>query len=102
MVDSTPSGDVVDQSAARTPEPVVESDACGQREEALGDASAQVVEGASAVALQGEDVLAGPEDRLDPLPDRGEMDAVVGLVLARGADERGAELTDRRGEVPAG
>jgi hypothetical protein len=32
------------------PEPVVERDACAQRQEALGDASTQVVEGAGAVA----------------------------------------------------
>jgi len=101
MVDSTPSGDVVDQGAARTPEPVVERDACRKRQEALGDASAQVVKGAGAVALQGEDVLAGPKDRLDPLADRGEVDAVVGLVLSSGPDDRGLEGADRLGEVLA-
>src|SRR6187200_319293 len=102
MVDSTPSGDIVDQGAARTPEPVVERDACGQCQEPLGDASAQVVEGASAVALEGEDVLAGPEDRLDPLAYRSEMNPVAGLVLSRRPDDRGVELTDRRGELTPG
>src|SRR6478736_3630064 len=101
MVDSTPSGDVVDQGAAWTPKPVVERDACGQRQKALGNASAQVVKGASAVALQGEDVLAGPKDRLDPLSYRGEMDAVVGLVLSRRPEDRGVEVADRLGKLAA-
>src|SRR6188474_1197949 len=102
MVDSTPSGDVVDQSAARTPEPVVERDACSQCQEALGDANAQVCEGAGTVALEGEDVLAGPEDRLDALADRSEVKDTAGLVLARRADEGGAELSDRGGKAAPG
>src|ERR1700724_2715051 len=101
MLDSTPSGDVVDQSAARTPEPVVERDTCGQRQKALGDADAQVVKGAGAVALEGEDVLAGPEDRLDPLADRSEMQGAVGLVFSSRPEDRGVEVSDRLGEVAA-
>ena len=102
MVDSTPSGDVVDQGAARTTEPVVERDAGGQGQEALSDADTQVVKGARAVALEGEDVLAGPEDRLDPLADRSKVDGAVGLVLACRSDDRGPEPTGRRGEsLPA-
>lgn len=102
MVDSTPSGDVVDQGATRTPEPVVERDCGSQRQEALGDADAQVMKGASAVALQGEDVLAGPKDRLDALSYRGEMKAAVGLVLSRRSDDRGVESVDRCCEVAPG
>src|SRR6188474_27286 len=102
MVDSTPSGDVVDQGATRTPEPVVERDACGQCQEALGDASTQVVQGASAMALEGEDVLAGPKDRLDSLSDRSEVNAVVGLVLSGRPEDRCVELVDRRGELAPG
>src|SRR5260221_8127280 len=102
MVDSTPSGDVVDQSAARAPEPVVEREGGGQGQEALGDASAQVVKGAGAVALEGEDVLAGPEDRLDPLADRSEVDCAGGPVLASRPCDRGLELSDRFGEAAAG
>lgn len=93
--DSTPSGDVVDQGAARAPEPVVERDARSQRQEALGDANAQVVKGAGAVALQGEDALAGPEDRLDALSDRGEMKDALGLVPSRRPDDRCVELAGR-------
>src|SRR5262249_22827597 len=99
MVDSTPSGDVVDQGAARTPEPVVERDACGQRQEARSDANAQVVQGAGAVALEGEDVLAGPEDRLDPLADRSEVNSVVGLISASRPHDRGVEVGECLGEV---
>src|SRR5215204_541773 len=102
MVDSTPSGDIVDQGATRTTEPVVERNACGQCQEALGNASTQVVEGASAVALEGEDVLAGPEDRLHPLADRREVNGTVGLVLASRSHDRGAKACDRCGKAPPG
>lgn len=102
MVDSTPSGDVIDQGAARTPEPVVERDACSKRQEALGDASAQVVKGAGAVALEGEDVLACPEDRLDPLANRGEVNRALRLVLSSRPDDPGLQLVDRRGELAPG
>ena len=49
------------------------------------------VEGAGAVAFEGEQVFAGPEDRLDPLPDRCEVRAVSGFVFAAGANDRGVE-----------
>lgn len=64
----------------------------------LCDANTQVVKGASAVALEGDDVLSGPKDRPDPLADRGEVNAVVGLVLSRRPDNGGVELVDCRGE----
>ena len=35
-------------------------------------------------ALEGEDVLAGPEDALDALSDRREVEAFSGLVFASG------------------
>ena len=65
MIDSTPaaSGAVVDEGAAGPTQPVVEADAGGQAEEAREDALAQARQGARPVALQGEQVLAGPEDR---------------------------------------
>ena len=52
---------------------MVERDCCGEREEACADASRESVEGAGAVAFEGEQVLAGLEGRFDPLPDRGEV-----------------------------
>jgi len=88
MSDSTAPGDVVEESAARTPESVIEGDATGERHEAFGNAHPEVVQRAGAVALQGEDVLAGLEDRLGPLADRGEAKAVGWLVLVGRPEER--------------
>src|SRR5438094_2938828 len=102
MVDSTSLGDVVDEGSAWAAELVVEADAGGEAEEALEDAFADAGEGAGAVALEGEQVFAGPEDRLDPLADRGEMGAWAGFVLASGPDDRGVEFADGFGEGAAG
>ena len=82
MVDATGSGDVVDQCAGRASELVVEGDAGGEGEEALEDAFSEAVEGAGAVAFEGEEVFASPEDGLDPLPDRGEVWPVLWLALS--------------------
>jgi hypothetical protein len=51
------------------------------------------------VALEGEDVLAGPKDRLDRLADRREVKAVVGLVFAGRPGDRGVQLAGGCGEV---
>src|SRR5271157_3075919 len=102
MVDSTRSGDIVDECAAWAAEFVVEVDACGECEEALEDAFFDAVEGAGAVAFEGEQVFAGPEDRLDPLPDRCEVRPLPGLVFASGTDEGGVEFADSLGERAAG
>src|ERR1700694_396176 len=103
MVDSALGlGAVVDEGSAGAAELVVEGDACGEAEEALKDAFANAAEGAGAVAFEGEQVFAGPEDRFDALADGGEVGAVAGLVLAPGSDDRGVELADSDGEGPAG
>src|SRR5579872_3329392 len=102
MVDSTRSGDVVDECAARSAELVVEDDCCGEAEEALKDAFAEAREGAGAVAFEGEQVFAGPEDALDALADRRQVGALAGLVFAAWPDERGAAFGDVGGEVAAG
>ena len=104
MIDSTPtpSGAVVDQGTARAPEPVVEADAGRQAEEAREDALAQAGHGARSVALQGEQVLAGPEDRLDALADGGEVRAAAGLVGARRTRHSHAEIGGGSGELAAG
>ena len=60
MVDSTRSGDVVDECAARSSELVVEDDAGGEAEEALQDALPDSGNGAGAVAFECEEVVAGP------------------------------------------
>ena len=62
----------------------------------------EAVEGAGAVAFEGEQVFAGLEDRLDPLPDRGEVRAVSGFVFAAGTDDRGVEVGGELFELAAG
>ena len=59
MVDSTESGDVVDQGAAGATQLVIEHDAGRQGEKALGDALCDAGEGTRTVAVEGQDVLAG-------------------------------------------
>ena len=66
---------VVDECAAGAAELVVEHDGGGERGESGAEADAEVVQGAGAVAFEGEDVFAGLEDRFDPLADRGEVRA---------------------------
>src|SRR5512144_1151629 len=92
---ATDSGRVAGERAAGAAEAVVERDGGGERGEAHGDAHEEVVEGAGAVAFEAEDVLGGPEDRFDALPDRGQGRAGAALVLAARAQDRGVE----RGEV---
>src|SRR5215211_9555101 len=102
MINSTASGNERDQGARRPPEPPVDVDGCGERQQPRGDSGAQAGDRSRPVALEGEDVLAGPKDRLDPLADRGEVRAASGLVAAGGAKHGGAEGADRILEVGAG
>src|SRR5450759_76361 len=104
MIDSTPtpSGAVVDQGTARAPEPVVEADAGRQAKEARQDALTQAGHGTGPVAFQGEQVLAGPEDRLDALADGGPVRPAARLVLARRGRHGGAQLGDGSRELTAG
>src|SRR5450830_627152 len=104
MIDSTPtpSGAVVDQGTARAPQPVVEADAGREAKEAREDALTQAGHGTGPVALEGEQVLAGPEDRLDALADGGEVRAVAWFVLARRAHDEGAHLGDGGRELTPG
>ena len=57
MIDSTSSGDVVDQRTAGATQLVVEHDAGRQRQKALGDALPDAGEGAGPMAFEGQDVL---------------------------------------------
>src|SRR5450830_1500148 len=104
MIDSTPaaSGAVVDEGPARSPQPVVEADAGRQAKEARQDALAQPRHGARPMTLQGEQVLAGPEDRLDALADGREVRAAARFIFARRTRHGGAHLGDRRRELTAG
>src|ERR671925_56877 len=102
MTDATALGGVGDERAAGAAELVVEGHAGGECEQSGGDAGAQVAQGAGAVALEREDVLAGFDDRLDALPDAGDDRGLAGLVFAVGPDDLGAELVGGGGELGAG
>ena len=67
---------------------MVERDGGRERGEPGGKSDAEVVEGARAVALEGEDVLAGLEDRFDPLADRREVWDASSLVFAAWSHDR--------------
>src|ERR1700682_828224 len=99
MIDSTGSGAVVDQRAAWPAKLMVQSDGGSETEQSLQDALAGPRRGPCDVAFEGEDVLAGPEDRLDPLADRREVWTAPGLVLAAGSDDRGVQFADSLGEL---
>ena len=104
MVDSTGLwlGGVVDECAGGAAELVVEGDAGGEAEEALEEAFAEALEGAGAVAFEGEDVLAGPEDAFDALSDWGEVWPLAGFVFAARTDDRRVERSDGCGKPLAG
>jgi hypothetical protein len=59
MIDSTPSGDIVDQRTAWAAELVIEHDAGRQGEKALEDALPDTGKGTRTVAFEGQDVLTG-------------------------------------------
>src|SRR5215210_5327795 len=94
MSDSARLGGVWREVAAGAAEAVVERNGGGEGEEALAESDAQSGQGAGGVAFEAEDVLAGPEDRLDALTDRSQVGAVAGLVAAGGTDDVGVERFD--------
>src|SRR3954454_17808816 len=84
-------------------EPVVERDAGCEGKQFAGAASAQTAQRAGAVVFEAEAVFERPENRLDALTDAGQMQAVVGLGGACGAQHNGAEaFGDGRGELASG
>src|SRR5271167_1904517 len=99
MIDSTDSCAVVDERATGACELVVECDGSGEAEEALQNALPESGKGPCAVAFEGEDVLARPEDRLDALADRREVRASSGLVFAPGPDDGGVHVVGCGGEL---
>src|SRR3954454_17335018 len=102
MSSSTGSGGVVDECARWSAEAVVEADRGGEGEEAAAEAGAEAVQGAGAVAFEGEEVFAGLEDRLDPLPDLRERRRGSGFVSSLRADDRRSLLADGLFELAAG
>src|SRR3954447_25637250 len=103
MVDATVRlGGVVGDCSAGAAELVVEGDAGGEREQAHRDAGEQVAWCAGAVPFEGEQVFAGPEDGLDPLPDRCQVGPAVSFVASWRPDDGGAEAGDGVGELAAG
>src|SRR3954469_22204836 len=102
MVDSARLGAVVDEGTAGASELVVECDRGGQAAEAGEDAFPESGECAGAVAFEGEQVFAGPKDRLDALADRRQVWPMAGFVFASGAHEGGVALADGGGERAPG
>src|SRR5579872_7480361 len=102
MSDSTVSCAVVDECAAFASELVVEGDGGGEAAEPGEDPGSDAGEGAGAVAFEGEQVFAGPEDRFNALADRGEVRSLPGLVFAAWPDDRGVEVLDAGLELTAG
>ena len=102
MSSSTGSGDVVGERAWWSAEAVVGADRCGEGEEACADACSEAVAGVGAVAFEGEQVFAGLEDRLDPLPDRREVGPAAAFVFAVWADDRRVEVGRGALELAAG
>src|SRR5436190_3108103 len=102
MSSSTGLGGVVGEGAWWAAEAVVESNCGGECEEADLDAGGEAVEGAGAVAFEGEEVFAGLEDRLDPLADRCQVWSAGGLVFAPRSDDGGVEPAGRGFELLAG
>lgn len=94
-------GGVGGEVAAGAAEVVVEGDGGGEREQALADASAQAVQCPCAVAFEGEEVFEGPEDALDTLSDRCQVQSSAGFVFAARADDVGVAIMHRGGEVAA-
>lgn len=92
---------VGDQGSAGAVEVVVEHYGCGECGEPGAQTDAEVVQCACAVSFEGEDVFAGPEDRFDPLADRGEVRTVAFLVFAAGPQDRRVEFGQFGLEVAA-
>src|SRR5213592_824923 len=102
MRSSTGLGGVVGECSWWAAESVVEADRRGEREEASADAGAEAVQAAGAVAFEGEEVFAGLEDRLDPLPDRRQVRSAAGFVFAPRPDDRRVEFGGGAFELAAG
>lgn len=83
-----PSGAVGCEGTARSSESVVAADAGRQAEEARQDALVQAGHCARPVTLQGKQILAGPEERLDALADGCQVRAAATVRRAGAGSER--------------
>src|SRR3954447_1227133 len=90
MVDSK-SVAVSGEVAAWVTDVVVVDESGGEGEQPQCDADADAGHGAAAVVFERELVLAGPDDRFDPLADGTERAVATRLVVAVGPQEAGAE-----------
>jgi hypothetical protein len=102
MIDSTTLRAIVDQRSAASSQLVVEADAGSQAEKALKDTHSKARQSAGTVAFKGEQILAGPEDGLDPLADGRKMRTLAGFVPAVGSNHRGPQILGSSGELPTG
>src|SRR4051794_3815596 len=102
MSSSTGSGGVGGECAWWSAEAVVEADRGGECEEAAGDAGAEAGPAAGAGAFEGEHVFERVENRFDPLPDRCQVAAAAGLVLAARPHDRRAQSGGGVGEFATG
>src|SRR5438132_607976 len=99
MSSATVLGGVAGEGSAGAAETVIECDRRGKCCEAGEQAHAEVLQGARAMALEREHVLAGLEDRLDPLADGRKARAVAGLILAPGTHDLSVEAGELCFEV---
>jgi hypothetical protein len=83
-------------------ESVVEGDGSCEGGEAPDESCSEGVQGAGAVAFDGQNVFGGPEDALDALADRGEVWSSSGFVFAARANDCRVQRVDLGLEVFAG
>src|SRR5581483_450366 len=101
MVDSKSMG-VGAEMTPRLTDLAVMPEPRGEGEQAQGDPGTEAGQGASAVALQPELALAGPEHRLDPLADPPQRAEAGSLVLAVRPEEGGSAEPHELLELPPG
>jgi hypothetical protein len=100
MIDAT-SGSVVNDRPAGTTKLMIKEDAGRKCEQSRKDAHHEVPGSARPVTLQVEEILARPEDRLDALPDGGEMRTSGLFICPSWPGDSTAQLFDLASEVPA-
>src|SRR5215211_1679095 len=88
--------------AAGVADRFVVPEAGGEGEQALGDASGDAAEGATAVTFERELVLERVEDRFDPLAGATERAEAQRLVLSVGAHEPATEISHELLELAPG